>query len=659
VVALNANITNRLDINQNLTGVTIAGFANNQGVLPTLISPTVLTFSSVQLTAAGQFTISGMRAAIPTVSGGSTTAQQVTGTVVGSQLNLPGTAVVLGQTEPTLASSVLNYGVPCAGSPSSTTPLPASVDFPTLITAGTTSSTVRVTEAFPGMFTPKTLSSDTGLRFLVTLSGYGPNAQIYVPDVIVGKSGTTPTSAGAYNVAANGGTYTPGLNQLLLTRVNLADATGAHGTLFLQALPASATSFTSVTQVTPVNGAATVTYEVLGANPATFDSAQIPVFVVVPATDCTKTPQENTLGATLAPASTVVFATQTDPIPRFIANTPPSDCSIMNDCTAGYFPMLNVSTAPITLNGSSQGQTQSAFIAVQDGGTSQLIFNVTTAYLPAGNQSANWLSLYSTTGVVDPAEGINTSGTTIFANPAGLAPGTYQATVTINAGVAGTASLPVTFNVGVAGPVIQSVVNAANSQPGPITAGSIAAIYGLNLAAKQTATVTIFGYPATVLYDGQPSASSPSQIDVVVPAAIGSATSAGVVARIDGVDTSPFTISLAPNAPAVFNPGILNQNNSVNAAGAPASRGDIVQVFLTGLATPVTLPVTVNIGSQSITGSPITYAGAVTSIPGLEQVNVQVPAALTFTGSSAPLSICVPGAGGLAVCSVPVPLYLH
>jgi hypothetical protein len=43
----------------------------------------------------------------------------------------------------------------------------------------------------------------------------------------------------------------------------------------------------------------------------------------------------------------------------------------------------------------------------------------------------------------------------------------------------------------------------------------------------------------------------------------------------------------------------------------------------------------------------------------LEQVNVQVPAALTFTGSSAPLSICVPGAGGLAVCSVPVPLYLH
>jgi uncharacterized protein (TIGR03437 family) len=188
--------------------------------------------------------------------------------------------------------------------------------------------------------------------------------------------------------------------------------------------------------------------------------------------------------------------------------------------------------------------------------------------------------------------------------------------------------------------------------------GSIATIYGLNLAAKQTAIVTIFGYPATVLYDGQPSTSSPSQINVIVPTAI-TAPSAAVVARIDGVDTSPFTISLVPNAPAVFNPGILNQNNSVNSAGSPASRGDIVQVFLTGLATPVTLPVTVNIGGQSITGGQITYAGVVPSIPGLDQVNVQVPAALTFTGNSAPFSICLPGAGGQAVCSAQVPLYLH
>ena len=124
-----------------------------------------------------------------------------------------------------------------------------------------------------------------------------------------------------------------------------------------------------------------------------------------------------------------------------------------------------------------------------------------------------------------------------------------------------------------------------------------------------------------------------------------------MIATVDGVASTTFPISLAPNAPAVFNPGILNQNNSVNLAPAPASLGDIIQIFLTGLATPVSLPVTVNIGSASITGSQILYAGVVASIPGLEQVNVQVPTTLTFTGNSAPLSICVPAAGGQPTCS--------
>jgi len=68
--------------------------------------------------------------------------------------------------------------------------------------------------------------------------------------------------------------------------------------------------------------------------------------------------------------------------------------------------------------------------------------------------------------------------------------------------------------------------------------------------------------------------------------------------------------------------------------------------------------VTVNIGRQSITGGTNFYVGSVASIPGLEQVNVQVPAALTFTGNSAPLTICVPGTGTQPVCSAAVNLYL-
>ncbi len=661
VVTLNANITNRLDVNGNLTNVTVNGATS---LLPPVLNSPASALFSIQFPGPGaQITISGLRAAVATIGGGGAN-QFVTGSVAATQVNLSINALSLGVTEPTLLSSVVNSGIPCRGSAS-----PIAPTFAALVQAGTTSSTIRITEASQNAFAPKAPTADFGVRFLVSLSGYGPNAQVFVPDVIVGNHGTTPSSAGTFNSAANGGTYTPGSNQLLLTRVNGADSTGAGGTLALAAIPGAATSFTSVTQVSLVNGGASVTYEVLDANPGLVDSAQIPVFVAVPTTSCF-TVQANTLGATLAPASNVSVATQTDPIPRYIAFTPASDCTVMGDCGAAYLPVLQASPASITLSSSSLGQTQTGFITVTDGGSSQLTFSASAAYQTATNQSvANWLSINgilvtgaagnTINGIVNPSAGINGSGLNLSASPAALLiPGAYQATVTVNAGTAGTITVPVTFNVGPAGPVIQSAVNAANSQPGPITAGSLVTIYGLNLVPKNTATVTFDGSPATILYDG-PSGSSGTQINVLVPAGLGSIANVGITATIDGVASNNFNARMVANAPAVFNSGILNQDNTVNQASVPASLGDIIQIFLTGLATPVTVPVTVNIGSQAIGGNQILYAGAAPSIPGLEQVNVEVPPALTFSGNSAPLSICVPGANGQPVCSAPVNLYLH
>jgi uncharacterized protein (TIGR03437 family) len=479
------------------------------------------------------------------------------------------------------------------------------------------------------------------------------------------------TSAGAFSSTPNGGTYTPGSNQLLLSRVSGADATGVGGALVLASIPGSVLSFTSVTQVSLVNGAGSVTYEVLDANPNFLDIAQIPVFVTVAPTSCT-TALANTLSVALAPVSSVSVPTQKDPIPRYIATPAASDCSVIGDCTQPYFPVLQAAPTSINLNGSSLGQPQTAFISVTDGGTSQLTFNVSGVYLPAPRLStANWLSVNGITvsgsgnilaGVVDPSAGINSAGLSVSASPAALTiPGTYQANVVLTAGNAGTIAIPVSFTVGPAGPVIQSVVNAANSQPGAVAAGSFVALYGLNLVPKTAvpATVTFNGFPGTISYDGQPSASAPTQINVLVPAGLGSVATAGVVATIDGVVSNTFPLNLVANAPAVFNPGILNQDNSVNLASIPASRGDIVQIFLTGLATPVTLPVTVNVGTQSLTGNQIIFAGAVPSIPGLEQVNVQVPNSLAFTGNSVPLSICVALSGTQQACSAPVNLYLH
>jgi uncharacterized protein (TIGR03437 family) len=660
LVTVNANITNRLDVNGNPTNIALSGTGVTAST-PALQSANTLFFASVQFNAAlnPTITISGIRAAIPTATGGGGT-PLITGSIVATQMNLPGSPLVLGSAATSLFSSVLNYGVPCLGSPAPAT----TVNFANLVAAGTASSTVRITEGFNSSFAATTAGADFGVRFLVNVSGYGANSQIYVPDVIVGNRGTVYTSAGGFNSTANGGTYTPGSGQLLLTRVAGADATGNGGADVI-GVPAGTTSFSSVTQLSLVNGVGSVTYEVIDANPSFLDSAQIPVFVVALATSCS-TLLENELSATLAPVSNVSTATQTDPIPRYIPSTPTSDCTIIGDCSQAYFPMLKVTPASISLNGSSLGEPQTGFITVGNAGLSQLNFTASTTYQPATNLSvANWLSIDGTTGsltgVVDPSAGVTSIGLNLSASPAALLiPGAYQATVTINAGSAGTITVLVTFNVAAAGPVIQSVVNAANSQTGPVTAGSFAAIYGLNLVPKTStpATVTFNGFPANISYDGQPSASSPTQINVLVPAALGSATNAGVVATIDGVVSNTFPVSLVNNAPAVFNPGILNQNNSVNLLSAPESPGDIIQIFLTGLATPVTLPVTVNIGNQAITGSQILYAGP-SSTPGEEQVNVQVPAALTFTGNSAPLSICVPATSGQPLCSAPVPLYLQ
>jgi uncharacterized protein (TIGR03437 family) len=843
ILTMSANITNRLDANGNPTNISVTV---NTGVLPVSAGITPMLFGSntlflqgLQYTApAGPTTISisGLFVAIgslPPAGTYSAVTAQVTAT--GGTVVVSGGPTLVGQAGNSLLDSLNDNGIPCSGSPLPATP---NFGFNDLIAANTSFSTIRVTEAIPAAFAPKAGSADTGVRILVNLSGYGSATQVFVPDAIVGSTGTVPTSAGDYLTATvSAGTYTPGQHQLLLIRVNSASASGAGGQLAM-AVPAAAVTFSSVTALPLTNGSAYAVYEVVDANPNVKESAQIPVFVTAPGTVCPSTAAPS-LSASLAPISTVALATQTDPIPRFIAFTPELDCTQIGDCSAPYFPVLvvypttvtlngssfgavqkgsfgvgnggggllqftqsityqsgsgwlsliltagrngvsmnltadpsqlapgtyqatvainaglygsqnvpvtfnvgpqgaklAVSPAAITLSGSSYGAAQQASLAVSNAGTGQLSFNLVVVAQTGGNwlsatplsgtnattinvtldpggllpgtyqgtitlnaglagtiavpvifnvgaqvsklavspasvvlsglslgtaqqgsfavnnagagqlafttsiayqSGSNWLS-------ANPTSGTNSATINLTAAPAVLTPGTYQATVTVNAGAAGSATVAVTFNVAPPGVTIQGIVNAANLQPGPITVGSFASIFGAGLAGNNV-QVTFNTLAATVIYDG------PTQINVLVPAGLGSATQASVIATIDGQVSNTFTVTLTQNAPAVFNPGILNQNNSVNLVTQPASPGNILQIFLTGLATPVMSPVTVTIGS--LTGLVPVYAG-VSSISGLEQVNVQIPSALTFTGNSAPLSICIAGS-----CSAPVTLYLN
>jgi uncharacterized protein (TIGR03437 family) len=139
-----------------------------------------------------------------------------------------------------------------------------------------------------------------------------------------------------------------------------------------------------------------------------------------------------------------------------------------------------------------------------------------------------------------------------------------------------------------------------------------------------------------------------------------------VVTRAGQTSTAqPLTVVAA--APGIFTTGqtgagqgaILNVDYILVNASAPATAGDIVQVFCTGLGattpavatgavTPapgLTGPVIANAAVTATVGgvaAPVKFAGLVAGYVGLYQVNVQIPAGVTV-GSSVALVLTANG----------------
>ena len=634
-VGMNTNITNRLDANGRPTNITVT--SSGAGVTsdaPTLSSNTTIQITNARYTVPTPnstpvaIRISGIRVAVAPIANGSTPVT-VNATIVAVGVNLPNgqQTVTAAIGTKTLLASVLNNGIPCAGT------YPDTYDWPGFIAAATSASVVRVTEATPNGFAAKDASTDTGTRIVVKLSGYGTGVRLFAPDALVGNSGTAATSAGQFGATAAGGTYAPG--SLLLSRVNGADANGNGGTP-AGTIPGAATSFTTASELTVSNGTAFVVYEVLDSNANLSESVQVPVFVV-PFNGCGNSPNTS-LSVSVAPVSQVTTATATDPIPRYVPDTLNPDCQLNGDCNAGYFPVLSVNTTPINLTGASLGAAVSGFIDVANNGGSQLNFTATISY----QSGSNWLS-------VTPAVASNTTRVIVRADPSTLSPGTYKATVTIDGGSAGSATVPVTLTVGPAGVTIQATVNAASFIPGAVAPGSYVALFGVNLAGTRV-DVTFNGLPATVAYD------SAGQINAIVPASLAGQQGASVVATIDNQTSQPFIVKLSPNAPGIFDPGIVNPDFTVNTSAKPATRGGIIQIYLTGLSVPVS-GLTVTMGDR--TGLFPLFAGAQPTYQGLDQVNVTIPADLSATNGFVPVSVCVQGTDGTPVCSNSIKLYVQ
>jgi uncharacterized protein (TIGR03437 family) len=654
LVFLNVSISNRLATppSQALLGIILTA-DNGSGTGPVSVSttPTLLGQASLALNGAS-FTLSPSGSVTLQLSGLRGAANELD-FAANSTLQVllsfnPGNAIALSSSQFTVGipehglyagfSSKLicsQQGSPLAANPTS---------FASFLASGTTFSSTRLTEGYADSFGPlsawQNMNADSGTRLIVQYSGFPLGAQLFVPTVVAGSDATQPTAGGDLGLTASGGKYTPGGNpSLLLSLVQNTDANGAGGTvLYTPGAPGSGTvSFDSMSPVTLTNGAGIAVYQVMDANPSIQESAQFPTFLAL--AGFSGNAVQTVENVSLAPISTVQTGTATDPIPRFQQIAVPEDCTIVGDCNASYFPKLSLQVSSVSYAATVGGETQTQYIAIENPSGGVLQWTASLKY----TNGAGWLN-------VSPLQGQNSSQIRIDAIPGTLTPGTYNAILTIDGGpLAGTINLPIALVITastaptVQPPSAQSLVNGATFATGAVSPGSIATLYGTQLSGTNV-SVTFNGLPAQVLFDNA------KQINLIVPAGLGAATSTQVVVTVNGAASAPLNASVTPFAPGIFTDGVLNQNNSLNSSQQPAALGSVIQIYATGLSG--TGVITAKIGTEVV--SQPYYGGPAPGIPGVQQINLILPSDLS--GSIVNVSVCGGPTAAQVVCSPSVPV---
>jgi uncharacterized protein (TIGR03437 family) len=323
---------------------------------------------------------------------------------------------------------------------------------------------------------------------------------------------------------------------------------------------------------------------------------------------------------------------------------------VLGDCQASYFPKLSIDPMSVQLTAIAGGAMTSGpgYIPIQNSGGGIMNWTALVSYATG----SGWLTL-------DYTSGENNGSVRVWVVvPVSLAAGTYQAKIVIDAGpLAGNVTIPVTLTVQAApvlpppiippAPVVtvNAVVNAATFAVTPLVPGSLGTLFGANLSGKLV-SVTFDSSPATLLYVGA------TQINLQVPASLGSKTSASLVVTVDGSSSAPQTVALAPVWPAIFPNGVLNQDNTENKAGAAAMPGSVLQIFATGI--PATATVSVQIADRKNL-IPL-YAGVAPGLTGVQQVNAAIPADLAAGATQ--LIVCAT-AGSQQACSAAYPVVIQ
>ncbi len=635
---LPVSVTNRVDAN-NQTRDAMVSVDLGGGFVPTAIAGQVsgngISFSGISYTtpASGNINlkISNVRAAMNQLGYTSAVPAPITASL-STNLLVDQSQLVLAYSQPGFLASQTDSQISCYGSP-----MPDTVDLPNLFAAGTAFASTRVTEGFASAFDTRASGADTGTRFLVKFSGFPATTRLFIPDAVAGSDATQPTSGGDLNLPQAVGKYTPGSGTLVLVRVQNADATGAGGLMVTAPQGAGPVTLSSVSEVILTGGAGYAVYEVADTNPLVQETAQFPTFIALPRLTPPAVAQET---INLAPVSSVGTASATAPVPRFSSVAVQSDCKLFGDCVVPFVapPKISLEATPIKLTAVAGGAMTSAggSIRVHNTGSGSMTWTTSVIY----SQGSGWV-------VLDTQSGTNEGTVNVTAQAKSLAAGTYQATVIVNGGAAGSQSVAVSLTV-TAAPApptpppaaptvtVTQVLNAATLQAAPLVPGSLATLMGSHFSGKSVA-VTFDGTAATLIYSGD------TQINLQVPVSLGSKSSASLVVTVDGVSSTPLTVPLAAAWPAVFAHGVLNQDNLENTPATAAKSGDILQIFATGI--PKVATVSVQIGDRKDL-VPV-YAGDAPTVPGVQQVNVAVPTGVT---GSLTLEVCAT-TGGQQYCS--------
>jgi hypothetical protein len=272
-------------------------------------------------------------------------------------------------------------------------------------------------------------------------------------------------------------------------------------------------SFDGASEVTLTNGAGFVVYEVMDSDPSVQETAQFPTFLGLGPIG--GDPILTSEDVSLSPASTVTTATATDPIPRFLAVPAPSDCGIVGDCNAFYFPKLFVPQSSLQFTAQGGSNFQTAYFQLNNASGGLLSWVVLTTYV----NGSGWLR-------ISPVNGTGNATVRVDALPGNLLiAGTYRAVLTVDAGFAGSHDIAVTLVITppppvipVQNPVVSGILNGAIFSSGPLAPGSIATITGAKLAGSKVA----------VTFDGKSSTADKAECDA---AAI----------KVTGVSADDFT----------------------------------------------------------------------------------------------------------------------